>query len=246
MVVGKVIAAEMEPEQAFPYTPPDARMRVKYVEVFSLTGSPKERLIKLAFDKTFALLGLAAALPILCTIFASHFALALFLPDQRGRLLISYRAVSGGKVFPKYKLRVIKEAFIDRAGALRGDWHAYAAEWTPESHTHLGVVLKKFYLDELPQLFNILLGHMSVVGPRPLAEHHYERDCAQGNVHRKLVKAGLVGPSQALKGTSRYGNPEAEYEYVDKCLKLSGPALLWFDLKLIGRSARVVAQAKGL
>ena len=54
MVVGKVIAAEMEPEQAFPYTPPDARMRVKYVEVFSLTGSPKERLIKLAFDKTYA------------------------------------------------------------------------------------------------------------------------------------------------------------------------------------------------
>jgi lipopolysaccharide/colanic/teichoic acid biosynthesis glycosyltransferase len=234
------------PQQAFPYTPPSAGVRAKYVDVFSLRAPPNERWIKFAFDKIFVLIALVAASPILCLIFASHYTLALFIPDQRGRLVISYRAVSQGKVFPKYKFRVIREAFIDKAESQAGNWEAYAAEWDATSHTYLGVVIKKLYFDELPQLFNILLGHMSVVGPRPLAERHYERDLAQGNIYRKLVKAGLFGPSQALKGTCRYGDPEVECEYVDRLLKLSGPVLLWYDFKLIAGGLRVVAQATGL
>jgi lipopolysaccharide/colanic/teichoic acid biosynthesis glycosyltransferase len=232
--------------QGFPFTPPDASVRVAFAGVLSLTTPLDERWIKLVFDKTISLLALTAASPILCAIFVSHFVLIIFLPDQRGKLLISYKAVSKGRVFPKYKFRVTKEAFIDKGAAVRCDWQAYAAEWNPDSRTYLGVVLKRLYLDELPQLLNILLGHMSVVGPRPLAVHHYDRDFAQGNTYRQLIKAGLFGPSQALKGTRTYGNPKSEYEYVDKYIKLSGLKLLWCDLKLIGGGLRVVAQAKGL
>ena len=126
--------------------------------------------------------------------------------------------MSKGKIIPKYKIRLIKTKYIDPEGAKKGDWHAFSAEWTPNSRTHVGHFVKKFYLDELPQFYriltpmngvnkftkiflarktqeifsNLLIGDMSFVGPRPLAVHHYERDLKQGNVTRYLLKGGLL------------------------------------------------------
>ena len=91
-------------------------------------------------------------------------------------MFFSYNAVSAGKIFPKYKIRLIKTSHIDQEGAARGDWIAYSAEWSPESRTYVGSFVKKFYLEELPQFYNILRGDMSIVGPRPLSVLHYERD----------------------------------------------------------------------
>jgi len=158
----------------------------------------------------------------------------------------SYNAVSAGKVFPKYKIRLIKEKYIDQEGAKRGDWLAYSAEWTPDSRTHVGQFAKKFYLDELPQFYSVLRGDMSIVGPRPLAVLHYERDRQQGNVTRFLVKGGLLGLGHINKGTPEMGKPEYEYEYIDQYVKRSAWGLLMLDLKIIWRGIRVILQGKGL
>jgi lipopolysaccharide/colanic/teichoic acid biosynthesis glycosyltransferase len=235
-----------EPREAFPFVPPDPSVRTTFPSVFSIKAPLEDRWVKIVFDKTVCLLALAAASPIFFAIVVCHFVLSMCFPDQRGKLIVSYKAVSKGQVFPKYKFRVVKDAFIDKAGAARGDWQAYSAEWRPDSLTYLGVALKRSYLDELPQLFNVLLGHMSLVGPRPLCVAHYERDLAQGNNFRSLIRGGLLGPSQALKGSQAYGTPTAEYEYIDNYIRLSGPALLWYDLKLIWRGICTVARAKGL
>lgn len=235
-----------EPKEAFPYKPPDESIRQKYRHIFELEKPLQDRPLKVAFDKVVAVLLLMAAAPILLLLKIAYIIEGWLIPANKGPMFFSYNAVSAGKVFPKYKIRLIKMKYIDQEGAKRGDWLAYSAEWSPESRLHVGHFVKKFYLDELPQFYNILRGDMSVVGPRPLAVLHYERDRQQGNVTRFLIKGGLLGLGHVLKGTPEMGNPVYEYEYIDKYLKLSPIGLLWLDLVIIGRGIKVIFQGKGL
>jgi lipopolysaccharide/colanic/teichoic acid biosynthesis glycosyltransferase len=235
-----------EPEAAFPYKPPSEEIRRQYPHIFALTTPLRPRLPKVLFDKVVATLFLLLSLPILLAIKIAYVIEGLLIPENRGPMFFSYNAVSRGRVIPKYKIRLLKTKFIDPEGAKRGDWHAYSAEWRPESRTYTGHVVKKFYLDELPQFFSILKGDMSVVGPRPLAVHHYERDFRQGNVTRFLLKGGLLGLGHVMKGTAEMGNPVYEYEYVDQYLRRSAFGLLWLDLTIIGLGLKVVVKGKGL
>ena len=235
-----------EPKEAFPYKAPDDTIKQKYRHIFEIKQPLDDRWLKLAFDKLVAASLLLAAAPILHLLKLAYVVEGLLIPENKGPMFFSYNAVSGGKVFPKYKIRLIKVKFIDQEGAKRGDWHAYSAEWSPQSRTHVGRFVKKFYLDELPQFYNVLHGDMSIVGPRPLAVHHYERDLQQGNVTRFLIKGGLLGLGHIMKGTPEMGNPVFEYEYIDRYLKLSSPGLLWLDLVIIGRGIKVILKGKGL
>ena len=236
----------LEPKEAFPYKPPTQQIREKYPHVFAAKKPLKDRLPKVIFDKVVAIFALLFASPILLLLWIAYLFEGLILPENRGPMFFSYNAISAGKIIPKYKIRLIKTAYIDQEGAAKGDWHAYSAEWSPKSRTYVGRFVKKFYLDELPQFYSVLIGDMSIVGPRPLAVHHYERDLAQGNVTRFLIKGGLLGLGHIMKGTPEMGNPVYEYEYIDQYMKLTPLGLLWLDLKIIGRGIRVMLQGKGL
>lgn len=235
-----------EPKEAFPYKPPSEEIKERYRHVFALKKPLNDRLPKLIFDKMVATLALLFASPILFLLWLAYQVEGMIIPENKGPMFFSYNAVSAGRIIPKYKIRLIKASYIDQEGAARGDWHAYSAEWTPKSRTYVGRFVKKFYLDELPQFYSILRGDMSVVGPRPLAVHHYQRDLEQGNVTRLLVKGGLLGLGHVMKGTPEMGNPIYEYEYIDKYMNLSPLGLLWLDLKIIGRGIKVIFQGKGL
>jgi hypothetical protein len=76
--------------------------------------------------------------------------------------------------------------------------------------------------------------------------HHYERDLAQGNVSRKLLKGGILGMGHIRKGTSEMGYPTFEYEYIDHYMHYPWWRLLALDLWIIWRGIRVVLQGKGL
>lgn len=235
-----------EPKEAFPYKPPDETIKRKYQHIFALGKPLDDRFLKIVFDKIVAALLLTGAVPILLLLKLAYLIEGWFIPENKGPMLFSYNAVSAGKIFPKYKIRLIKMKYIDQEGARRGDWLAYSAEWSPESRLHVGHVVKKFYLDELPQFYNILRGDMSIVGPRPLAVLHYERDRQQGNVTRFLIKGGLLGLGHIRKGTPEMGNPVYEYEYIDRYLESSALGLLWLDITIICRGIRVIVQGKGL
>jgi lipopolysaccharide/colanic/teichoic acid biosynthesis glycosyltransferase len=237
---------KLEPKEAFPYKPPTEAIKQLYGSIFELTQPLAVRLPKLVFDKLVAGILLLAAAPVLLLLKVAYVIEGWLIPENKGPMLFSYNAVSAGKVFPKYKIRLIKEKYIDQEGAKRGDWLAYSAEWTPDSRTYVGQFAKKFYLDELPQFYSVLIGDMSIVGPRPLSVLHYDRDRAQGNVTRFLVKGGLLGLGHINKGTPEMGNPVYEYQYVDQYMRLTPLQLLWLDLSIIGRGVKVILQGKGL
>ena len=237
---------EPEPREAFHYKPPDEYIREKYMHIFNIHVPLEIRMPKYLFDKIVAFFVLFIVTPLLMLLKAAYIIEGMIIPESRGPMIFSYNAVSAGTVFKKYKIRLIKMKYIDQEGAKRGDWHAYSAEWTPASRTYVGSFVKKFYLDEIPQFYCVLKGDMSIVGPRPLAVHHYERDLKQGNVTRMLIKGGLIGLGHVLKGTPEMGKPIYEYEYIDQYLKRTSLGLLWLDLTIIWRGIKVVLQGKGL
>lgn len=240
-----MINSTTEPIEAFPYTPPTEEIKEKYREIFERNQPIKIRFIKLLFDKLVAIILLILFSPAIIILLIFNFIEGILIPENRGPLFFYYNAVSQGKIIKKWKVRLIKTSYIDKELQAKGDWHAYKNEWMPEARTYLGAFVKKFYLDEIPQFYMVLKGDMSIVGPRPLAIHHYERDLAQGNVTRKLIRGGLLGYGHVRKGTPEFGKPVYEYEYVYRCLHYSSWKLFTTDLYVIWKGIVVMLKGGG-
>jgi lipopolysaccharide/colanic/teichoic acid biosynthesis glycosyltransferase len=234
-----------EPSEAFPYTPPTEEIKARYSHIFAMRDPLPTRPIKVVFDKTLSLALFSVSVPILILLKFAYVIEGIIIPENKGPMLFYYWGVSGGKKIKKWKLRLIKTNYIEPEGALRHDWIAFSAEWSEDSRTVVGAFVKKWYLDELPQFWSVLIGDMSIVGPRPLSVLHYERDKSQGNVTRSLLKGGLLGLGHINKGTSEMGNSVYEYEYIDHYLNRSAIGLLRLDLWIIWKGAAVILKGGG-
>lgn len=234
-----------EPTKAFPYTAPTKEIKERYAHIFEMKSSLPMRSTKFLFDRIVGLFLFIVSVPLLLILKIAFVIEGLFIPENKGPMLFYYWGISGGKKIKKWKIRLIKMKYIDPQGAAKHDWLAYSAEWSPESRTIVGAFVKKWYLDELPQFWSVLIGDMSIVGPRPLSVLHYERDLKQGNVSRLLLRGGLLGLGHINKGTSEMGNSIYEYEYIDSYLNLSGFALLKLDLWIIWRGIIVILKGGG-
>ena len=234
-----------EPTEAFPYKPPSEEIIKKYRHIFELEKGLRPRFSKILFDKVIAFILLTVSLPILFVIKISYVIEGIFIPENKGPMFFYYWGISGGKKIKKWKIRLIKTKYIEPQGADKHDWIAFSAEWTAESRTYVGAFVKQWYLDELPQFWSVLIGDMSIIGPRPLAVLHYERDKAQGNVTRSLLKGGLLGLGHINKGTSEMGNSIYEYQYIDEYLNRSSFALLRLDLWIIWKGILVISKGGG-
>ncbi|MCJ7730186.1 MAG: sugar transferase, partial [Sedimentisphaerales bacterium] len=106
--------------------------------------------------------------------------------------------------------------------------------------TRVGKFLREYSLDELPQLFNVLKGDMSIIGPRPLyVSQMVEWDERQKK--RLLVKPGLTGLAQisGRGGLTREGKLELDVRYVET-------AGFWLDLKIILATIAQVFRRKNI
>jgi lipopolysaccharide/colanic/teichoic acid biosynthesis glycosyltransferase len=243
--MAKDIPAVIEPTEAFPYTSPTEKIKSSFSHIFEIKEPLPDRFFKTLFDKLMAIALLTVSLPILLVLKVAYVVEGILIPENKGPMLFYYWGVSRGEKMKKWKIRLIKQKYIDPDGAARHDWIAFSAEWSPDSRTFVGAFAKKWYLDELPQFWSVFIGDMSIVGPRPLSCLHYERDKAQGNVVRSLLKGGLLGLGHINKGTAEMGNPLYEYQYIDEYLNRSSFGLLRLDLWIIWKGAIVILKGGG-
>jgi lipopolysaccharide/colanic/teichoic acid biosynthesis glycosyltransferase len=234
-----------EPKEAFPYESPSDELKAKYVDIFKLSNPLPRRPVKVVFDKLVSLILLSVSLPILILLKIAFIIEGVLIKENKGPMFFYYNGISAGRLIKKYKIRLIKESFINKEAAKKHDWIAYSAEWSPESRTYVGQFVKKYYLDELPQFWSVLKGDMSIVGPRPLSVIHYERDLAQGNVSRMLIPGGLLGLGHINKGTEEMGKAEHEYVYIDRYINASSLSLLCTDISIIFKGIKLIIKGGG-
>ena len=169
----------------------------------------------------------------------------LTVPRDRGRWLYRERRISRGREFNVLKFRVLREEAL--AEAARDNAYARVFERDRRNLTAAGQILKRPYLDELPQLLNVLRGDISLVGPRPWPVTMVERQVASGHDYRLRVIAGWTGPAQVYKDSPRKSQAtELDLEYVELCRTRSGPQLLRHDLRVLGQSLRTMLRGRGL
>jgi len=163
---------------------------------------------------------------------------------DRGPVLYQERRISGGRRFEMLKFRTLRKDAL--AEMRRTGSHARLYEADPQNLTWVGRrVLKPWYLDEIPQLLNVLRGDISLVGPRPWPPAMVERQAAEGQDYRNLVLAGLTGPAQVTKGSDlRYA--DLDLAYVERCRTLGGWELARYDLAILWQTVRVIARGEGL
>jgi lipopolysaccharide/colanic/teichoic acid biosynthesis glycosyltransferase len=163
---------------------------------------------------------------------------------DRGGFLYREPRVSRGQVFGLLKFRTLRRDVLEQMRAAEG--HARLYEADPGNLTWTGRrLLKPWYLDEVPQLLNVLRGDISLVGPRPWPPEMVQRQVAEGRDYRNRIPAGLTGPAQVTKGE---GIPfeDLDSRYVEACGTLSSWALVRYDLQILGQTLAVMARGEGL
>jgi lipopolysaccharide/colanic/teichoic acid biosynthesis glycosyltransferase len=184
---------------------------------------------------------LVLLLPVLLVIVGAFALDVLFAPRDRGGLFYRERRISRGRPFGLLKFRTLRADVLERSAG-----HVRPHEADPANLTWLGRrVLKPWYLDEIPQLVNVLRGDISLVGPRPWPPEMVERQLAEGLTYRNEVCAGLTGPAQVTKGSGRR-YADLDLEYVARCRTLGPWQLLYYDAKILARTIGVIARGEGL
>jgi lipopolysaccharide/colanic/teichoic acid biosynthesis glycosyltransferase len=163
---------------------------------------------------------------------------------DRGSLFYREPRISRGRMFGLLKFRTLRREALSEMRRACG--HARLYEADPSNLTWVGRrLLKPWYLDEIPQLVNVLRGEISLVGPRPWPPEMVERQVAEGLTYRNEIAAGLTGPAQVTKGA---GIPYADLDrtYLERCRTLGAWALLRYDLGILAQTVRVIARGEGL
>jgi len=183
--------------------------------------------MKRLFDILSSLTVLLCALPLFLIV-----AIAIVW-DNFGSIFYTQKRIGlNGKEFGMYKFRSMR-VDADKIGP-------YFTSTNDPRITRVGQFLRRTSIDELPQLLNVLLGHMSVVGPRPNVAQQQELYSPVMWKKRNTVKPGITGLAQATKRSAATveERDSLDLEYVDK-------HNLMFDLKIIFMTIKQVVVKGG-
>lgn len=199
---------------------------------------------KIIFDKVLAVLLLVLFSPLSLLICLAIKLEGFLVLENRGPIIHQEQRVSQGRVFSLYKFRILKLSAVEE---IQRGKRPKDVENRRENLTNVGRMLKKIGLDEIPQYWNILKGDMSFVGPRPKPVAEYQKEIAKGIYRRKVIRAGLSGPAQVMKGTNRTHEDElkADLEYIHQCRTLSAWKILLIDLGVLAKTIKVLFKRVG-
>jgi len=202
--------------------------------------------LKGLFDRIVSVTVLLLALPLFALLGLAIKIDGVIWSQDRGPVFHREPRISAGQPFTLLKFRTVQISAID-ATHEKGLTIKHL-ERTNCGHTRVGRVIRRWYLDELPQLINILCGEMSLVGPRPPAPAEYERELAEGNIRKRLARAGLVGLQQAYKGhtTSFEEEIALDYAYVARVGEMGPLRRLVYEIGIILSCLHVLWEGKGL
>ena len=202
---------------------------------------PLNRMLKTVFDYALTLLGTIAISPILLFI-------AIWIyKDSPGPVIFKHiRIGKDGKPFPCYKFRSMCVDAKEKLAELLANDPAAREEWERDFKlkndpriTKSGAFLRKTSLDELPQIFNVLKGEMSLVGPRPIIQEELARYGEYVGDYL-MVKPGITGMWQ-VSGRS-------DIEYHERVLLDSWYVRnwsVWIDIVMLFKTFAVVVARKG-
>ncbi|MBV9194776.1 MAG: sugar transferase [Solirubrobacterales bacterium] len=178
-------------------------------------------------------LAIAAAGSVLTAPVIALIALAIRIESPGHPLYRQARVGQHGRQFSIYKLRtMVRGAEFTGAGL--------AIQEGDDRITRLGTVLRRYSLDELPNLWNVLRGEMSIVGPRPTIQVQVDQYTPRQR-GRLAVKPGITGWAQVNGRASLPWRERIELDlwYVEH-------QSLWLDLQILARTVRLVLGGHGL
>lgn len=174
-------------------------------------------------------------------------ALAAMVKSDGGPAFFGHMRLGlGGEKFPCYKFRsmvlnaseFLKE-MLAKDPIARAEWEKDFKLKSDIRITRIGKFLRKTSLDELPQLWNVLIGQMSLVGPRPIVESELER-YKEDAAYYLMAKPGMTGLWQI---SGRNDTDYATRVYLDAWYVKNWS--LWYDLSILCKTAGVIIQPKG-
>ena len=215
--------------------------RLMLLRITNNLARPLNRFIKVVFDYTLTIFGTIAISPILL-------AVAIWIyKDSPGPVIFKHTRIGkNGKPFPCYKFRSMCVDAKEKLAELLEDDTEARAEWERDFKlkndpriTKSGAFLRKTSLDELPQIFNVLRGEMSLVGPRPIIQEELER-YGEHAADYLMVKPGITGMWQV---SGRSDIDYAERVSLDSWYVRNWS--VWLDIMLLWRTFDVVLRRKG-
>ena len=187
------------------------------------------RYIKRILDIFFSFALILLSLPIMIII-----AIAIKI-DSRGRIIFKQKRMGrGGRAFTCYKFRTMR---ADAPPCMPAKEFFDADKYV----TRVGLFLRRSSLDELPQLFNVFLGSMSLVGPRPLI-------CEEERVHKKRREAGIYALRPGMTGLAQINgrNLLCDSEKIENDRIYAENVRMRLDVKIVLLTVRCIIAGQGI
>ncbi len=200
------------------------------------------RLMQSLLNYFFVLLLLPILLPLILII-----AIAIKLESPGSAFFVHKRVGKNGKTIPVLKFRSMYsdakerlEELLKKDSKIKEEWERNFKLKDDPRVTKVGKFLRKTSLDELPQILNVLAGHMNFVGPRPVIKDEIDRYYKEDAEYYYMVKPGITGLWQVS------GRSDTDYEYrikTDRWYVVNWS--IWLDVVILLKTVKVVLKKDG-